>query len=74
MAEVIEDAAHDLVGAALATQQFELSHHPVKRVFDAGNGVVGVAITLAVEAMVTALEFLAVELREQGHTKQGVHV
>ena len=71
--EVIEDAADDLIGAALAAQQLELIHHAVERELDAGDGVPGVAVTLAVELMMTALEFLAIELREQGHTKQGVH-
>ena len=71
--EVIEDAADDLVGAALAAQHLELIHHATECELDAGDGVPGIAITLAVELMVTALEFLAIELREQGHTKQGVH-
>ena len=71
--EVIEDAADDLVGSALAAQQLELIHHAVECELDAGDGVPGVAVTLAVELMVTALEFLAIELREQRHTKQGVH-
>ena len=71
--EVIEDAADDLVGTALAAQQLELIHDAVERELDAGNGVAGVAVTLAVELMMTALEFLAIELREQRHTKQGVH-
>ena len=68
--EVIENAAHDLIGTALAAQQLELIHDAVEREFDAGNGVAGVAVTLAVELMMTALEFLAIELREQRHTKQ----
>ena len=71
--EVIEDAADDLIGPALAAQHLELIHHAVERELHAGDGVPGIAITLAVELMVTALEFLAIELREQGHTKQGVH-
>ena len=71
--EVIEDDADDLVGAALAAQQLELIHDAVERELHAGDGVTGVTITLAVELMVTALEFFAVELREQRHTKQGVH-
>ena len=70
VAEVIEDAADDLVGAALPAQQLELIHHAIERELHAGDGVTGVTITLAVELMVTALEFFAVELREQGHTKQ----
>ena len=71
--EVIEDAADDLVGASLTAQHLELIHHATEREFDAGDGVPGVAVTLAVELMVTAHEFLAIELREQGRTKQGVH-
>jgi len=71
--EVIEDAADDLIGTALAAQQFELIHHAVERELDTGDGVPGVAVTLAVELMMTAPEFLAIELREQGHMKQGVH-
>jgi hypothetical protein len=74
VAELNEDAAHHLVGPALAAKHFELSHHAVERDFDAGDRVMGVAIALAVQAMMAALEFLAVELREQGHTKQRVHV
>ena len=71
--EVTEDAADDLISTPLAAQQFELVHHPVQREFHAGDGGPGVTVTLAVELMVTAPEFLAIELREQGHTKQGVH-
>lgn len=73
VAEMIEDAADHLVGAALTAEQLELIHHAIEREFDAGNGVVGVTVTLPIEPDVTALKFLAVELREQGHTKQGVH-
>ena len=73
MAEVIEDAAHHLVGPALPAKHFELSHHAVEGVFDAGNRVMGVTIALAVQSMMAALEFLAVELREQRHTMQRVH-
>jgi hypothetical protein len=72
--EVIEDAADDLIGAALAAQELELIHHAVERELDAGDRVPGVTVTVAVELMVTALEFLAIELREQGHTTHGVHV
>jgi len=71
--EVIEDAADHLVGPALAAEQLELIHHAIEGVLDAGDGVVGVAITLPIEADVAALKFLAIELCEQGHTKQGVH-
>ena len=74
MAELIEDAAHDLVGPALTTEHFELGHHPIERDLDAGDGAAGIALALAVELVMTALEFLAVELGDQGHTKQGVHV
>lgn len=68
--ELVEDAADHLIGPALAAQQLELVHHAVQRQCDAGDGMAGVAITLAVQLMVTALEFLAIELREQGHTRQ----
>ena len=71
--EMIEDAADDLVGAALTAEQLELIHHPIEREFHARQRVARVTVTLAVELMVTALEFLAIELREQGHTKRGVH-
>lgn len=73
VADVVEDAAHHLVGAALTAEQLELVHDPVERELDAGKGVLRVAVTLLVQADVTALEFLAIELREQGHTKQRVH-
>ena len=71
--ELIEDAADDLVSPALPAQHLELIHHAVQRQSNAGDGVVGVTVTLAVQLMVAALEFLAIELREQGHTKEGVH-
>ena len=71
--EMIEDAADDLIGASLTAQHLELIHHAAEREFDTGDGVPGVAVTLAVELMMTALEFLAIELREQGHTREGVH-
>ena len=58
---------------ALPAQHLELIHHAVQRKGDAGDGGAGVTVTLAVQLMVAALEFLAIELREQGHTKQGVH-
>ena len=74
VAELVEDAAHHLIGAALTAEQFELSHHAIERDLDAGDGVVGIAVTLAVQPEVAALEFLAVEIREQGHTEQRVHV
>lgn len=74
MAELIEDPADHLVRAALPAEHFELGHHAVEGHLDTGDGGTGVTITLAVQLMVAALEFLAVELREQGHTKQGVHV
>ena len=74
MAEVIEDAAHHLVGPALAAEHLELIHDPVERELDTGDGVLGVAVTLPIQSEVAALEFLAIELREQGHTKQRVHV
>ena len=70
VAEMIEDAADHLVGPALAAEQLELIHHTIERELDAGNGVVGVTVTLPIEPDVTALKFLAIELREQGHTKQ----
>ena len=70
VAELIEDAADHLVGPALAAEQLELIHHTIEGELDAGDGIIGVAVTLPVEAVVAALEFLAVELREQGHTKQ----
>jgi hypothetical protein len=73
MTEVIEDAADHLVGPALATEQLELIHHAIERELDAGNGVVGITVTLPIEPDVTTPKFLAVKLREQGHTKQGVH-
>lgn len=73
VAEMIEDAAHHLVGSALAAEQFELIHHPIERVLDAGDGVVGVTVTLPFQSDMTTQKFLAIELREQGHTKQGVH-
>jgi hypothetical protein len=73
-AELVEDAAHDLIGTALTAEHLELSHHTVERHLDAGDGVVGIAVTLAVQPEVAALEFLAVEIREQGHTEQRVHV
>lgn len=73
VAEVIEDPADHLVGPALSAEQFELIHHAIEGELDAGNGIVGVTVTLAIEPDVTALKFLAIELREQGHTKQGVH-
>ena len=72
--ELIEDAADDLVSPALPAQHLELIHHATECELDAGDGVPGVAVTLAVELMVTAHEFLAIELREQGHTTHGVHV
>lgn len=72
--EVIEDAADDLVCPALPTQHLELRHHAIESDLDSGDGVTGVTIALAVELMVAALELLAVELGNQGHTKQGVHV
>jgi hypothetical protein len=74
VAELIENPAHDLVCPPLPAEHLELGHDPVEGHLDAGNGGAGVTVTLAVQLMVTALEFLAVELREQGHTKQGVHV
>jgi hypothetical protein len=74
VAELVEDAADHFVGAALAAEDLELSHHAVESDLDAGDGVVGIAVTLAVQPEVAALEFLAVEIREQGHTEQGVHV
>jgi hypothetical protein len=73
VAELVEDAADDLVGTSLPAQYFELRHHAIEGEFDTGQGMSRVAVTLAVQLMVTALEFLAIELREQGHTKQGVH-
>lgn len=73
VAEVIQDAAHHLIGSALTAEQLELVHHPVERELDTGHGVLGVAVTLPIEPEVAALEFLAIELREQGHTKQRVH-
>jgi hypothetical protein len=74
VAELIEDAADHLVCTALPAEHLELAHHAIERHFDARHGGMGVTVTLAVQLMVTALEFLAIELREQGHTKQGVHV
>ncbi len=71
---MIEDAAHDLVGTALPAQDFELIHHATECEFDAGDRVVRVAFPLAVQAMVTALEFLTIELGEQGHTGERIHV
>ena len=71
--ELVEDAAHHLVGTPLTAEQFELSHRTVERHFHAGDGVVGIAVTLAVEPDVAALEFLAVKIREQGHTEQRIH-
>ncbi len=70
MAESIEDAADHLISPALTAKHFELSHHAVQRVFDTRHGVAGITIALTVQAMVTALEFLAVEIREQRHTVQ----
>ena len=72
--ELIEDAADHLVGSALPAEHLELRHHAIECHLDAGHRGAGVTVTLAVQLMVTAQEFLAVELREQGHTKQGVHV
>lgn len=72
--ELIEDPADHLVGPALTTEHLELRHHAIEGDLDAFDGIAGVTVTLAVELMVTALEFLAVELRDQGHTKQRVHV
>ena len=74
MTELKKDAAHYLVGSSLTTQYLELSHHAFERVLDVGDGVLRVTLTLAVQPMVAALQFLAIELRELGHTKQGVHV
>ncbi len=73
VAELNEDAADHLVGATLAAQDFELRHHPVERQFDAGDGAAGVTVTLSVQLTMTALEFLAIELREQGHSGRDVH-
>lgn len=72
--ELIQDAADHLVGPAVPAEDLELCHHAIERHFDAGNRGAGVTVTLAVQLMVAALKFLAVELREPGHTKQGVHV
>lgn len=72
--ELVEDAAHHLVGTTLTAEQLELSHRTVERDFHAGHGVVGITVTLAVQPDVAALEFFAVEIREQGHTEQRVHV
>ncbi len=74
MTELIEDAADHLVRAPLPAEQLELGHRAIERELDTGDGVAGVAVTLAVQLMMTALEFLAIELGEQGHTKQGIHV
>jgi hypothetical protein len=74
VAELVEDAADDLVGAALPAEHFELRHHAIERDLDARDRGGGVTVTLAVQLVMAALEFLAVELREQGQTKQGVHV
>lgn len=74
VAELVEDAADDLIGPSLPAQDFELGHHAIESDLDAGDGGAGVAVTLAVQLMVAALEFLTVELREHGHTKQRVHV
>jgi hypothetical protein len=73
VAELVEDTADHLIGTALPTQHFELRHHAVEGELDTGEGMSRVAVTLAVQLMVTALEFFAIELREQGHMKQGVH-
>ena len=72
--ELIEDAADYLIRSPLPTEHLELRHHAIEGDLDAGQRVAGVTVTLAVQLMVAAQEFLAVELREQGHTKQGVHV
>ena len=73
VAELVEDPADHLIGTPLPAEQFELRHHAIERELDTGDGISRVAVTLAVQLMMTALEFFAVELREQGHTKQGVH-
>ena len=62
MTELKQDAAHHLVGPALTTQHFELSHHAFERVLDAGDRVLRITITLAVQPMVAALQFLAIQL------------
>ena len=72
--ELVEDAAHHLIGAALTAEQLELSHHTVEHNLDVGDSGVRVAVTLAIQPNMAALEFFAVEVREQGHSKQGVHV
>ena len=71
--ELVENAADDLIGLALPTQDFQLIHDPVQRQFNAGHRIAGVTVTLAVQLMMTPLEFLAIELREQGHAGQGFH-
>lgn len=73
MAELIEDAAHHLASPSIAAEHLELRHHAIEREFHTGKGVVGVTIALALQAIVAALQFLSVELGEQGHATQGIH-
>ncbi len=72
MAEVIEDAAHHLLGLALPAEDLDAIHHAAERELDARDRRARVALTLEEELLVATLEFFTIELREDRHTTVGV--
>lgn len=53
--ELVEDTADHLAGPPVPAEDVELRHHAIEREFDADDGVVGITVALALQAMVAAL-------------------
>lgn len=62
--ELLEQAADDFVGICMGTQAIKLAQHARQRFFNFADRVLGIELTLLIEAALALDEFFPVKVRE----------